>query len=169
MNWWQLFLLVSLVSGLWWALRSSDPKRNPKERAVPRSDTRAYVPSRASTFHWPSIGNFDFEVVGESHYQRTIANLAGAHGEDGASTACTAELVPEDDNSHDPKAVAVRIQGQTIGYLARDDARSFRRRLGQKGLTGSITTCDVLILGGGTRKNGERLFYGVQLDLKPFE
>ena len=120
-------------------------------------------------FHWPSIGAFDFEVVGESNYQGAISKLAGVHGTDGANLHCVASLIPENLNRHDPKAVAVKIQGEVIGYLSRDDARSFRRRLAQKKFSGATTTCDACIVGGGIRKSGERLFYGVRLDIKPFD
>jgi hypothetical protein len=124
---------------------------------------------RDPTRHWPSLGEFDFEVVGESNYQKAIARIAGRSDENGVEHECVAELVPEHDNPYDPKAVAVRIDGQTVGYLSREDARSFRRRLGAKGLSGETTTCDALVRGGGQRKDGTKLFYGVWLDLKPFE
>ncbi|MCP5319976.1 MAG: hypothetical protein H7A12_04015 [Pseudomonadales bacterium] len=44
-----------------------------------------------------------------------------------------------------------------------------RRLLGQKRLSGVNATCDALVVGGGTRRNGEKLFYGVKLDIKPFD
>jgi hypothetical protein len=119
--------------------------------------------------HWPALGDFEFEVVGESNYQAAIASLAGNHGTQSADLQCVAAIEPEDDNPHDPKAVLIRIQGKVVGYLSRQDARSFRRRLGQKGLSGRVTTCDALIVGGGTRRSGEKLHYGVKLDIKPFE
>ena len=120
-------------------------------------------------FHWPPLGDFEFEVVGESNYQAAIAAVAGDHGGEQADQECVAALVPEDDNRFDSKAVAVLINGRTVGYLSRNDARSFRRRLGQKGLGGAITTCAACVVGGGTRRNGEKLSYGVRLDIKPFE
>jgi uncharacterized protein YukE len=119
--------------------------------------------------HWQGQGDFAFEIVGESFYQNELNRLAGAHSEAGAETDHIAELVPEDDNEHDSKAMAVKIQGRTVGYLSREDARSFRRRLGKKGLTGTVTTCEAKIVGGGTRKNGEKLHYGVKLNIKPFD
>lgn len=134
----------------------------------PASGKPSQSPS-GSPFHWPSIGDFEFEVVGESNYQRAIASVAGDHGTKSADMQCIAHLIPEDDNPHDPKAVVVKIQGKVVGYLARQDARSFRRRLGQKVVSGQETTCDALIAGGGTRKSGEKLHYGVRLDIKPFE
>lgn len=119
--------------------------------------------------NWPALGNYDFEVVGESNYQKALKNIAGNHSNEGARVACTAEIIPEDTNPYDSKAVAIKIENQLVGYLAKEEARMFRRRLGQKGLSGITTTCAAIIVGGGTRKNGEILFYGVKLDLKPFD
>lgn len=134
-----------------------------------RSATESVRPSITQEFHWEGKGDFEFEVVGESHYQSDLAGLAGDHGAEGSQTQHKAILILEDSNPHDPKAVAVRIAGKTVGYLARNDARSYRRRLGQKRLSGVNATCDAIVVGGGTRKSGEKLFYGVKLDIKPFE
>jgi len=133
-----------------------------------KSSSNAKKKSAGST-EWPLLGNYDFEVVGESNYQKALKKLAGDHGSENARLACTAEIIPEDGNPYDSKAVAIKIENQLVGYLAKEEARMFRRRLGQKGLSGITTTCAAMIVGGGTRKNGEILFYGVKLDLKPFD
>jgi len=117
--------------------------------------------------HWPALGNFGFEVVGESHYQGALKRLAGNHGTEPAAAQHVAQLVPETNNAHDPQAVCVRIMGNPVGYLSREEARSFRRRLSQKKLTGVITTCDAMVTGGGQWK-GKTYSYGVVLDIKPF-
>jgi len=123
----------------------------------------------SSGFHWPALGYFEFDVVGESHYQTALKNLAGTHGEKSPDKECQAVLIPEDNNQHDDKAIRVDIDRMTIGYLSRDDARSFRRRLGAKKLGGQTTSCDAMIVGGFVMKNGERASYGVKLDIKPFD
>ncbi len=121
-------------------------------------------------FKWPSAGNYDFEIVGESHYQNTIKKIAGDHDlKYGASTECTALLVPEDDNTYDNKAICVEIGSETVGYMSRDDARSFRRRLGQKKLTGQITECKAKIFGGKLGDDGRKHHYGIWLDIKEFD
>lgn len=126
-------------------------------------------PTPNTTHEWPEIGEYEFEVVGESHYQHTIRQLAGDHDEYGAQTECIAALIPENTNPYDNKAVRVDINGMTVGYLNKFDARSFRRRLGTKKLTGQTTTCGALIKGGFTMKDGQIAHYGVALDLKLFE
>ena len=76
-------------------------------------------------------------------------------------------LVPDDSNKYDDKAVRVDIEGSTVGHLSREDARSFRRRLGAKRLSGQITSCRAIICGGGVR-DGEKCKYGVYLNIKEF-
>lgn len=117
---------------------------------------------------WDGTGDFDFDVVGESNYQAALAALAGTHGDRSPDKECQAALVPEDNNRYDNKAVRVDIDGRTVGYLSKDEARSFRRRLGAKQLSGQTTHCAAVIVGGYRMKNGERASYGVKLDIKPF-
>ncbi len=165
MNW----LIIALVLFAFWRIWHGY-KQGPSFKTGHRSPklTRQQNPLPENTHHWAPSGDFDFEIVGEANYQEAIQRLAGEHNQYGAATNCVATLVPEDDNPYDDKAVRVDISGLTVGYLCKEDARSFRRRLGAKKLSGQITTCDAVINGGGTRKSGERLHYGVQLDMKPF-
>ena len=123
-------------------------------------------------FAWPALNEFEFEVVGESYYQSALASLASEHPDSDsfseAAKPLTAYLIPDDFNQYDDKAVRVEINGLHIGYLSREDARSFRRRLGAKKLTGQTTICGALITGGHV-VDGKKMHYGAILDLKPFE
>lgn len=161
-----LAILVVLILGIWSAF--SGKKQNPR---VPKRSAKNKGESSAlstQAFHWEGNGDFEFEIVGESHYQKILASLAGDHGVKSADQEHRATLVLEDDNPHDEKAVGVYLAGKKVGHLSRDDARSYRRRLGGKRLSGVNATCDALIVGGGTRPSGEKLSYGVKLDIKPF-
>lgn len=120
----------------------------------------------ASVFDWPELGLFDVDIVGESHYQQNIATLAGTHGDRGPDKVCKAHLIPEDDNPYDNQAIRVEIEGMTIGYLSRDDAPSFRRRLSAKKLAGQVTTCQASLKGGHVMKNNKQAAYGIMLDIK---
>lgn len=147
--------------------------KSDKRKVPPASKPSRQAPKKRSyadqqTFHWSDNGNYGFEVVGESNYQDALRSLAGDHGDRSAAAEHIATLIPEDTNKFDNKAVCVQINGLTVGYLSRQDARSFRRRLGSKGLTGLATTCPAVIAGGGL-KDGQRFNYGVWLDLKPFD
>ena len=159
-------LCIILVFLLWIGIRKSGSTPAKVER-VDMHPRTAKVPAMRSeqTFHWPSIGDFEFEVVGESYYQDALRRIASG-GDQGK--VWTAMLIPEHDNPHDDLAVRVEIEGLKVGHLSRDDARSFRRRLGAKKLSNHITACNAMITGGSVRKNGEKLLYGVMLDIKPF-
>jgi len=162
-----LIILALIVFVAWKAL--SGKKAAAAATAKTRRPSKLGSENVSQAFHWDGKGDFEFEIVGESHYQNVLASLAGEHGTESAEAQHKAILVMEDANPHDPKAVAVLISGKTVGYLAREDSRSYRRRLGQKRLSGVNATCDAIVVGGGTRRNGEKLFYGVKLDIKPFE
>lgn len=129
------------------------PRRNP---ARPRQTT---------AHRWPSLGEFNFPVVGESFYQGALAALAHQHG---TRTTFAVLLVLDNDNPHDPQAVAVMTQGERLGHLSRQDARSYRRRLSALRLSELPATCDAQLIGGPTSTDPARS-YGLLLDLKPFE
>jgi hypothetical protein len=120
-------------------------------------------------FDWPPLDEYEASVVGEGSYQRALAALAGSHGDEAANARHMALLVPESGNPHDDKAVRVEIGGETVGYLSREDARTFRRRLSAKKLGAAATRCGALVMGGFVGRNGQRASYGVQLDIKPFD
>lgn len=67
---------------------------------------------------WGHLG-----AVGESQYQPALRRVART------GRVCWATLVPEPENPFDPNAVAVQVEGATVGYLARRDARRYQRRL----------------------------------------
>jgi hypothetical protein len=117
---------------------------------------------------WPDIGDFAFEIVGESNYQKALKRLAGTHGDQSPDKEFTALIFPESNNPHDKSAVRVDIDGTTVGYLSRADARSFRRRLAAQKIKDQPTCCGALVVGGFRMPNGLQASYGVRLDIKPF-
>lgn len=161
------FWFVLVVAAAWLVWKASS-QRNDSPRASPkRASQRAAAQSE--NFAWPSLGRFDFEVVGESHCQDALRRFAGDHGTASAETQCVAELHLDSLNAHDKSAVEVRVQGERVGFLSRNNARSFRRRLGAKKLGGQRTYCDAMIVGGWTDHGGEKKHYGIRLDMKPFD
>jgi hypothetical protein len=64
----------------------------------------------------------NYDIVGESFYGANIHRLLpdGWAG-DGVEVRRTFELIPEPNNPHDSWAISVRADGQTVGYLPRDD------------------------------------------------
>jgi hypothetical protein len=171
MNIGTILTLAALAAVVWYVVKLLGRGTHAPNGTAATHESPVSKPRPAALgqeFKWPPLDEYDFDVVGEASYQSSIAALAEGHGTSSANVQCVAHLIPEDTNTHDPKAVAVKIRGALVGYLSREDARSFRRRLSQKGISGQATTCDACIVGGGTRKNGEKLYYGVKLDIKPF-
>jgi HIRAN domain-containing protein len=117
----------------------------------------------------PGPGTFQIEVVGESHYQGALQAVCGPRCPEGEDRFVRATLVQEDSNAHDPKAVRVDIQGQTVGYLSRETARLYRAQLRQAGHPGITAGCAARIRGGWDRGGGDRGHYGVWLDLPVVE
>ena len=115
-------------------------------------------------FHWPGNGIFRVSAVGESFYQNQIESLA-QNGIQPALVFCTAHLVPETNNIHDPMAVALHVNGLKVAHLSREDAKTFRNTLQDCGRAGQITSCNAVISSGGMTL--DRTYdYSIDLDLQ---
>lgn len=110
-------------------------------------------------------GEFDFDIVGESHCQSALSELAGGKTEDGHRIETEAMLLLDDKNPYDPKAVAVLIKGKKVGHLSRPAARSYRKRLAESGVPSATGLCGALIVGGWQREDGDEGHFGIKLDL----
>lgn len=109
-------------------------------------------------------GAFAVDVVGESRYQDALERICGGRTTQSAEKFVTATLVLEDENPHDSQAVRIDIEGSPVGYLARDLARQYRRRLVEAGHPSLIGRCDAVIRGGWRDARSQGSF-GVKLDL----
>lgn len=84
---------------------------------------------------WVIVGEdeqWNFDIVGESNYQAAIGRAVARHAsrderDAGRMVLIAAEAAaqPEPDNPHDPMAVRVTIDGQTVGYVPREKAERF--------------------------------------------
>ncbi|MDX6286041.1 MAG: hypothetical protein QOG53_1526 [Frankiales bacterium] len=101
-------------------------------------------------------GDEDLEIVGEAHYQGALwAICGGVKGGDRIRCAIVAVLVPEPDNPYDPNAIAVQINGNLVGYLARDVAAKYLPGLhAAMGRCGGYVALDGVIVGGGLYDDG---------------
>lgn len=100
-----------------------------------------------------SRNDYPVELVGESHYQDVLNGvvrlLKESLGEvEGPRSPVTVELHPEPNNPADPNAIIAKIQGQTVGYLKKVEARRLADRVGEGVQTAGI------IRGGGRTANG---------------
>jgi hypothetical protein len=115
--------------------------------------------------HLPGPGSFEFDIVGESKYQDALEEICGGRTEDSAEHRTEAVLYLEDSNPHDNMAVRVDIRGRTVGYLSRNDARSYRQQLKKLGHERIVCRCDAMIVGGWRRSRADQGHFGVKLDL----
>lgn len=113
-------------------------------------------------------GTFSIEVIGESRYQPALERASGGRSENGVDVLVTAELVLEDSNPNDRFAVMVKVNDDCVGYLPRDSARDFRRRIALIGVPEGVPiVCRARIVGGWLRKGGlERGDFGIRLDFQ---
>lgn len=156
MEFYALFFIIILAAISWRLYRALQPQYAPKQRPIP-----------SKVYEWPDEGD-EFDIVGESHYQKSIKILAGPNDEHVYNKEYRAFLIPENDNPYDKKAVRVDIDGMTVGYLSREDAPDFRESLREKKLTGKITDCKAIVI-GGRGPNGKIWSYGIRLSLNLFE
>lgn len=114
---------------------------------------------------FPLVAEFHQSVNGESHYQPALRVAAGgrsAHmtGDNWESAIeVLARLVPEPANKYDGQAVAVQVDGRTVGYLPRDIAGEYQPSLLRLVGSGSVASCEGRIVGGGSR------YYGIFLKM----
>lgn len=152
MEFYALFFIIILAAISWRLYRALQPQYAPKQRPIP-----------SKVYEWPDEGD-EFDIVGESYYQKSIKILAGPNDEHVYNKEYRAFLIPENDNPYDKKAVRVDIDGMTVGYLSREDAPDFRESLREKKLTGKIKDYRAIVI-GGRGPNGKIWSYGIRLSL----
>jgi hypothetical protein len=128
--------------------------------------SRAAKPFRVAAGPTADHGDFDIDIVGESHYQSALERIAGGKHRDSAEHECTATLVLEDSNPHDGDAVRIDIAGQTVGYFPRDDAKAYRRVLAKAGSPHATFTVPAMIVGGWKRGAANEGSFGVKLNMR---
>jgi hypothetical protein len=179
--WWMTLGAVIIIGGIWKGWTESKQAPTPKQSfdeeryGVAPSPTSAAKPKTmpasvptGECFHWPELGGFEYSIVGTSFYQDALQEIAGEHPGKMARVRTIAHLIPDPKNKFDDKAVRVDIAGHTVGHLSKEDARSFRRRLGAKKIGPNTTTCAAEVWGGNVDRSGKEWGYGVKLDIKPF-
>lgn len=161
-------LLLAVIIFAWWLKRRKPQARREPQvveiksaspgpvRSAPPLPLAAEAPARLTA----EVSLPGLKIVGESHYQEALEELAGGRTEDSAEIEVDVSLVPESDNAHDPNAVGVEIDGELVGYLSRASAKKYRA------VFGNATTHEwpARIVGGWDRGSGDRGSFGVQLD-----
>ncbi|WP_086662227.1 hypothetical protein [Lentzea kentuckyensis] len=135
-----------------------------KNRAAP--DQVAPMRTRSRIRRLSTAGRV--AIVGESHYQDAIAEVARhstALPLDEAIPA-TAVLIPEQANRYDQQSVRVDLlrgdgSAITAGYLRGDQAADYQPLLLELAERGEVGSCPARIMGGGQRYYGVHLHLGV--------
>ena len=140
------------------------------EERTPRPRDRLTRLAGAADSPVTLVGMRDVEVVGESRFQDELLALTGGVRRYGGVDAHTvAELVPQPDAALDsaagPDAVAVRVQGRTVGHLRAEDARRYREAIDAAARARGAATCRARIRGGWDRGGGDVGAFGVRLML----
>ena len=100
-------------------------------------------------------GEYELEVVGESNYQPTLWAACGGTIGDRIRHNVVAVLVPEPQNAYDADAIAVQIDGTTVGYLSRDTAVRYRPGLLElMEHNGGHIALEGVVVGGGSYEDG---------------
>lgn len=159
MPWW-LWLIIIVLALL--------PFRKQLKALADEAEAKTKAAARnvAAPYFWP-VDEGHTHVAGTRHHQAALKVIAGNHGNTRAELYCIALLVPEPDNPHDAQALRVDINGSTVGYLPREHAAGFRKRLARKQMDTVTTQCAARVWGGFDRNNAP-IDYGVDLFIKPF-
>lgn len=129
--------------GLFDRLRAAQPKRIYHGSGTPHLPARLFE------------GDEDLEVVGEASYQDALWLICGGVTGERVRREVVATLVPEPDNTYDPNAISVRVDGHRVGYLSRDNA--VRYGPGIRSLmaeTNGLVALRAVIAGGGNFADG---------------
>ena len=105
------------------------------------------------------------EVKGESFYQDALDRVCGGKCSEGHARKVLAVLQPEFANPYDKNAIAVRVDGQLVGYMAKELAADYApiaRLLDEKGKVGAARA---FIRGGWVRPGGDEGHFGIELEL----
>jgi PH (Pleckstrin Homology) domain-containing protein len=149
------------------ALRDALNRISARPPPLPDSGPRPTPASRGVAAVIIGDGKYGFPVVGESHHEAALEQLAGGRTEHGVHVSCAALLMPQPDNPYDPDAVAVFIRAQEVGYLARNVTGEFLRALTVGGY--DRAACEAVIIGSWDRGAGDRGNFGVRLNAcRPF-
>ena len=138
----------------------SEPEPTVVDEPTDLGDLREQLPDSVLGLH-AGVGGID--LVGESYCLDAIDRVVRGPYDAGVRATYWAELVPETNNTYDANAVAVRINGELVGYLSRPDAKRYRSVLEDLRAAGrqAAVRCDVRY--GWNRRGEERGHYGLRV------
>lgn len=114
----------------------------------------------------PERDDAALEVVGEGSYQGALERISGGKTEDGAANRDhLAVLWPEPNNRYDRNAIAIKIDGHTVGYLSRENALRYQATVRWAEAHGRKIACHARLTGGWQRGRRDTGSFGIVLQL----
>jgi len=121
----QPIVVLSGEDGQWHLLREADVKAFFDEQEQIRANS--YEQDEAALLEAGFlIGDQQVDVVEEADYQEVLERLAGGRSHTGAMKPVVALLTREPDHPHDKNAVRVDVDGETVGYIEKWNAKSIQ-------------------------------------------
>ncbi len=154
--------------------RRSAPTVRPESLGLERIESRSH-PGRyyyrnaipAPLPGYPCIHGdafFTYEVAGASYYQETLEKIVGGRRSESVYFRVMAVLSSEPENPYDAHAIVVRINGEPVAHIKKDDNVSLRQQLNALGISGDVQ-CRAEVEGGWDHGGSDIGRYGVKLDI----
>ena len=112
------------------------------------------------------IGDQPVDVVEEADYQDVLERLAGGRSRSGAMSQVVALLSREPGHRHDKNAIRVDVDGETVGYIEKWNAKSIQPLMQKLEREGRPAWVRGTIVGGWDHDQGDDSFR-IRLDGLP--
>ena len=112
------------------------------------------------------IGDQHVDVVEEADYQEVLERLAGGRSRSGAMKQVVALLTREPEHPHDKNAIRVDVDGETVGYIEKWNAKSIQPLMQRLEMEGRPAWVRGTVIGGWQDDHGDESFR-IRLDGLP--
>ncbi len=111
-------------------------------------------------------GDVQVDVVGEADYQAVLERMAGGRSRYGDIKPVVALLTREPDHAHEKNAVRVDVDGETVGYVEKWNAKEIQPLMHKMEKAGRPAWVRAWIVGGWEDDHGDDSFR-IRLDSLP--
>ena len=151
--------------GQWHLLREAEVKAFDAEQEQIRA--ASYAADEAALLEAGFLfGDRQVDVVEEADYQDVLERMAGGRTRFGAMKPVIALLSREPDHAHDKNAVRVDVDGETVGYVEKWDAKAIQPLMLKLQKAGHPAWVRGTIVGGWEDDSGDEAFR-IRLDGLP--
>jgi len=148
--------------------RKKDPyyeewERNQAKRGAARAKLDKALQRHAHRLA-PGRG-WTFDIAGESFYQDALRESYRRHGGNGHDLKVIAVVRPDNDIAEHPAAVRIEIDGRVVGHLPSGKGEVYRHHIQNTTALIEGAACEAKIVGGYTRADGSKAYFGVRLKI----